>query len=307
MTFKVSPGPKLDINKANTHILPPFTLIEPGSLKELLEVKAKYGEKAAILAGGTDLLVKIKLRVLEPEYVISLKKVRSELSGIRREGDEIVIGAATLLRDIELNDSILKLAPALFDAVIVMGGVQIRNMGTIGGNLGNASPAADTAPPLLVHSASVKLLSASGERVVPLEEFFTGPGRTVMRSDEIIYEVRLKPLGKGCGSAFMKIARTAFDLAKISAAAMICVEDGVIKEAKVAVGSAAPTPVRARSAEEALVGKAPTPETFLEAGKAARNDISPIDDVRSTAWYRRRVIAPLLHDVLQKALGRIGV
>ncbi len=285
-------------NLYNTHIIPVrFEYFAPSSLEEALELLNKYGSEAKVLAGGTDLLVKMKMRVVEPKYVINIKKLK-ELSYIRDEGGEVRIGALTKWRELERSDVIMKYFPALYDAVKAMGGTQIRNMATIGGNLCNASPAADSAPPLMVLEARLILASREGEREVPITQFFKGPGKTVMRPDELLKEIIIPKPEPGTGSAFIKVARTAMDLAKISAATAVKVEDGRIKFARIAIGSAAPTPVRAWKTEEALKGKPFTPEVIRENVKLVETEISPIDDVRSTAFYRREVSKVIVEDAL---------
>ncbi len=285
-------------NLFNTHIIPvKFEYFAPSTLEEALDLLSKFGKDAKVLAGGTDLIVKMKMRVYEPKYIINIKRIKG-LNYIEEDKKEVRIGALTTWRQLEKSDIIRKNFPALYDAVKVMAGVQIRNMATIGGNLCNASAAADGAPPLLVYDAKVKLVSKSGEKIVPLTEFFTGPGKTVMRPDELLVEIIVPKAEPGTGSAFIKVARTAMDLAKISAATAVRVEDGIIKWVRIAIGSAAPTPIRARKTEEALLGKQFTQEVIRENVKIVAEEISPIDDVRSTAKYRRLVSKVIVEDAL---------
>ncbi|MCD6323578.1 MAG: xanthine dehydrogenase family protein subunit M [Desulfurococcales archaeon] len=292
-------------NLYNTHIIPvSFEYFAPANLQEALELLDKYGADAKILAGGTDLLVKMKMRVVEPKYVINIKKLK-ELAYIKEEGNVVRIGALTKWRQLEKSDIIKKYFPALYDAVLVMAGTQIRNMATIGGNLCNASPAADSAPPLMVYEAKVVLASKDGEREVPITEFFTGPGRTVMKPNELLKEIVIPKPEEGTGSAFIKVTRTAMDLAKISAATALKVEDGKIKLVRIAIGSAAPTPVRCRKTEEALTGKPFTPELIRETVKMVQDEISPIDDVRSTAFYRKEVSKVIVEDALMISHERV--
>jgi len=300
-----SPGPKLDPNKANTHILPEFKYIAPKTVEEAIELLSKYGEEAKVLAGGTDLLVRMKQGVLRPKYLISINKIK-ELNYIEDRGDHVAIGAATKLRTIEKSSLVKELFTALYEAIESMAGVQIRNMGTLGGNLCNASPAADTAPPLLVFDAEVVLAGPNGRRVVPITEFFTGPGRTVMARNELLVEVRIPKPVKPTGSAFIKIARVAMDLAKVNIAVALRMNDGVVEDAKVALGSVAPTPMRAYKTEEFLKGKELTEDVMWEAAKIVRTEVKPITDIRSTAEYRREVSGVILVDALKKAMERLG-
>jgi len=300
-----SPGPKLDPNKANTHILPEFEYLAPRTIEEAIELLSRYGEDAKVLAGGTDLLVRMKQGVLRPKYLISINKIK-ELNYIEDRGDHVAIGAATKLRTIEKSSLIKELFPALYEAVRSMAGVQIRNMGTIGGNLCNASPAADTAPPLLVFEAEVVIAGPNGRRVVPITQFFTGPGKTVMARNELLVEVRIPKPVKPTGSAFIKIARVAMDLAKVNIAVALRMNGNVVEDVKVALGSVAPTPMRAYKTEEFLKGKELTEDVMWEAAKIVRTEVKPITDIRSTAEYRREVSGVILVDALKKAMERLG-
>ncbi|MET1159542.1 MAG: xanthine dehydrogenase family protein subunit M [Thermoprotei archaeon] len=297
--------PPVNVTAMNTRIIPiEFDYYEPKTLDEALELLDKFGEKAKILAGGTDLLVKIKARIIEPRVIINIKKILG-LRYIREEEKVIRIGALTRLRDLERSDIIKKYLPALYDAVKVMGSIQIRNMGTIGGNLCNASPAADTAPPLLVYDARAVIASVDGERVVPLEEFFVGPGKTVLKPNEMLKEIIVEKPSRG-SSAFKKVSRVAVDLAIASSAVYLVVEDGVIKEARIALGSVAPKPVRARKTENAVKGLRVGSEELRSALNKLEEEISPITDVRSTAEYRRYVVKVLTWDSLHKAYERLS-
>jgi len=290
------------INYRNTHIIPfEFEYYEPQSISEALEILDKYRGSARILAGGTDLLVKMKTRQLEPKVVVNLKKING-LRYIRDEGDYIKIGALTTLRDIERSDIIKQYIPALHDAVKMMASIQIRNMATIGGNLCNASPAADTAPPLLAYDAYVKAISLNGERIIPLSKLFKGPGETILEPNEILVEINVKK-HKG-SSAFMKISRTAMDIAIANVAVYLELDNDVVTDIRIAAGSVAPTPVRCFKAEGYLKGlkiNGITPESF----KYMDLDIKPITDVRSTAEYRRFIVKVLAYDALLKALERL--
>jgi carbon-monoxide dehydrogenase medium subunit len=300
MGREVRPVP---INLRNTRIIPfEFQYFEPESLEEVLQLLRTYGSEARVLAGGTDLIVKMKVRAVEPKYVINVKRVK-ELRYIRVDKDTIRLGALTTWRDLEKSDLVREEVPALYDAVRSMGSVQIRNMATVGGNLCNASPAADSAPPLLVHEARIKLASIEGTREIPITEFFTGPGMTVMRPHELLQEIII-PRKKG-KSSFIKVSRVAMDLAIASAATYVEVEDDVIKDVKIALGSVAPRPIRAIRCEAALIGRRVDEKVLREVASLVVNEISPIDDVRGTAWYRREVSKVLVYDSLIKSLERL--
>jgi len=300
----VSEIPPINITARNTRIIPfEYEYYEPRSLKEALELLDKYRDQARILAGGTDLLVKMKARLVEPRVVINVKKIDG-LRYIVEDGELVRIGALTRLRDVENSELVKKYIPALHDAVKSMGSIQIRNMATIGGNLCNASPAADTAPPLLVHNAKVVLSSVGGDRVLPLAEFFKGPGLTVLKPNELLREIIVEKSIAG-SSAFKKVSRVAVDLAIASAAVYVEVEDGFIRNARIALGSVAPKPLRAVKTESLLRGLRIDSREVLNALKTIDEEISPITDVRSTSEYRRYASKVLVLDALEVAYARL--
>ncbi|MEZ0394153.1 MAG: xanthine dehydrogenase family protein subunit M [Desulfurococcaceae archaeon] len=296
---------EVPINLRNTHILPPFEYYEPRTLDEASEILGRYAGEAKVLAGGTDLLVKVKTGQLRPKAIVNIKRIGG-LRYIVEEGDRVRIGALTTFRDLELSETVAKHLPALHDVARIMGSVQIRTMATIGGNLCNASPAADSAPPLLVHNAQVRLYSKrAGYRTVRLEDFFAGPGKVFAEPDEILVEVIAEKAGSG-SSAFVRVTRTAMDLSIASSAVYLAASGGKVLEVRVALGSVAPRPVRARKVEEALRGRELVLGQVADALKLIDDDISPITDVRSTAEYRRHAAKVLTYDALLKAYERLG-
>lgn len=294
----------INVTGRNTRILPvDFEYYEPSTLEEALELLNRLGRNAKVLAGGTDLLVKMKTRVIEPGAIINVKKIGG-LEYIIEDGDVIRIGALTKLRAIEKSEVVARHLPALWDAVKTMGSVQIRNMATIGGNICNASPAADTAPPLLVHEASVVLMSARGKRVVLLEEFFRGPGLTIMEPDEMLVEVMARKAGDG-SSAFKKVTRVSVDLAIASSAVYLSLDGDVIKDIRIALGSVAPRPIRAKETERALSGLRMGSEELRKALGLLEREVSPITDARGTAEYRKYIVKVLTWDTIEIAGGRL--
>jgi len=290
----------MNINQVNTHIIPTrFEYHAPTSLEEAVDLLSRYGGEARVLAGGTDLLVKMKQRLVEPGHVINIKNIE-ELTRIREAGGCVHIGAATRLRTIERSELIRIKLPLLCEAVSSMGSVQIRNMATLGGNLCNASPAADTACALLALGAEARIIGPEGARTVPLEEFFVGPGQTVMGADEMLAEV-LIPLPEGAGTSFMKIGRTSLDIATINIAVALKVAGGAVADCRIALGSVAPTPIRAHGAEEFLRGKELTSEALEAVANIVSEEIKPITDVRATAEYRREASKHLVVDALTAA------
>lgn len=288
---------------SNTKILSnDFEYFEPEKVEEALSLLDKYGNGAKVLAGGTDLLIRMKKGEIEPKYLVNIKRIR-ELDFITENG-ELRIGAATTLRKIEKSHIVKERYSTLFEAVKALGTIQVRNMGTIGGNICNASPAADTAPALLSLCAKVKISSSKGERTIPLEEFFAGPGKTVLLPNELLTEIQIPHQPQGVGSAFLKIARVSADLSKINAAAVIEREGNTCKSCRIALGAVAPTPIRIKKAEEMLSGGKFKEELVRKVALVVSGEIKPISDVRSTVEYRREVSKNLVEDVLRIAWKR---
>lgn len=260
----------------------------------------RYGEEARVLAGGTDLLVNIKQRTKEPRYIISLKRL--PLAYIEEGEGGIRIGAVTKLRAIEKSILVRKKLPVLHEAVRAIGSVQIRNMATLGGNICNASPAADSAPALLVLEAKARIVGPNGEREVPIEGFFLGPGKTCLTRGEMLKEVFIPYMPSGSSGAFLKIGRTSMDIAKINIAVLLKTIDGMVEECRIALGAVAPTPIRARRAEKFLKGKELSEDVLREAGEIVSQEIRPITDIRATAEWRREVSKVLTRDAILRAV-----
>jgi len=285
-------------------LLEDFEYFGPETIEAATSLLAKYGEKAKVLAGGTDLLIRMKKREIKPEYLVSINKIR-DLNFVTGEGG-LRIGAATPLRKIETSQLVREKYLVLFEAIRAMGAVQIRNMGTIGGNICNASPAADTVPALLSLDARVKISSSRGERTVPLEKFFTAPGKTVLSPDELLTEIQIPSLHPSAGSAFLKIARTCADLAKVSVATVIGRDGDICNFCRIALGAVAPTSIRVRKAEEILNKKKFEERLAERVAQRISEEIRPISDVRSTAEYRKDVSKSLVKRAINIAWGRAG-
>ena len=292
--------------KTNTKILASeFECLECHTLADVLDALTRYNGKARILAGGTDILTKMKSGLLQCEYLIFVKKIEA-LNYIRSDSDTLRIGSVVSLRDLEKNEQVKTHYSALFEAVRSMATTSVKNMATIGGNLCNGSPAADTAPPLLVYGATLKLSSTRGERMVPIEEFFVGPSKTVLASDEFLTEISIPDLGEHVGSSFLKLGRVAADIAKINVAVCLTRTDRTVSNCRIAFGSVAPTPIRVPEAEAILVGKYLTDELITKVAKAAANLIKPITDQRSTSSYRLQVSKVILEEALRSAWQQAG-
>lgn len=277
-----------------------FEFYEPTTLAEASRLFAE--EHAQLLAGGTDIIIGMKAYTETPESVISLQKIPG-LAGITTDGDSINIGAMTKVREVELSGDIQQHHTALAEGAAEIGSIQIRNLATIGGNIAHASPAADTVAGLLVADAQVDIASADGERSVPIDELFTGPGQTVLTPGEIITRFRLPSPASGSHYIKHKI-REVMDLAFIGVAAAINMDNGTITDARIGLAAVAPTPIRATEAENLLKGNAPTPELLEQAGEAAAAGCSPISDLRCSAEHRREMVDVLTRRTLQYALER---
>ena len=289
----------------NTHIIPQeFTYHEPRSLAEAVSLLQTHGSSAKVLAGGTDLLVQMKLGKIQPQHLIYIFKI-PELQFLT-EGQGLRIGPLTVHRDLEKSSVVREKFTVLFEAARSVTSAQVRSMGTVGGNLCHASPAADSAPALIALGAQIRIAGGAGVRMLPLEDFFVAPGKTALKPGELLAEIQIPDSGPASGSAFLKLTRVAADLAKVNAAALIKREKNICRECRIASGAVAPTPVRLKQAEEILRGRRFEEDLCRLAGEKAAEEIQPITDIRSTAWYRREVIKVLVRDALKQAWERAG-
>jgi len=258
---------------------------------------------AVAIAGGTDIMVQITGELREPpERMLDLARL-DELRGIALEGRALTLGALTTYTELRRSALCREHVPALVDAAATIGAAQIQNRGTIGGNLANASPAGDTLPVLLALDAEVLVGSGRGERTVPIAEFFVAYRRTALEPDELVLRVTI-PLVAGREARFRKVGtRRAQAISKV-VMALAWREHGRAagwSDVRLALGSVAATPIRAARTEAALEGSHPTPETADRAAEVLAGEIEPIDDVRSSAEYRRTVAARVLHRIVREA------
>jgi len=289
----------------NTHILAQeFEYLEPKTIDEAAKYLAEYGKKARVIAGGTDLLVKMKMGGVYPEALINLSRIPALRYLIEEKGFRL--GALTTFRDLEKSRTIKGKYTALFEAARSVSSVQIKTMGTIGGNLCHGSPAADSAPPLIVLRGKVKMIEDGRERTLPVEEFFVGPGETVLSPKELLVEIQIPELADKMGSAFLKMGRVAADLSKVSVAVAMVREGDVCKECRIALGAVAKTPLRVLKGEEILKGRKVTEALIEKTGEQVSLEIQPITDPRSTAWYRKEVAKVMTRDAIKLAWKRAG-
>jgi aerobic carbon-monoxide dehydrogenase medium subunit len=307
-----------------------FDYLRPQTLEEALSLLNQHGKKAKLIAGGTDVIVMIKQKVMTPEVLISLRGIPG-LGQIQYDGT-LRIGALVTHRAIEQSEVIRKEFSALTDAADVLGSIQIRNVATIGGNICTAAPSADTATPLLVLETQVKIKSLSEERTVPIETFFTGPGETILKKGEMVTELIIpKPLPH-TGSAYWKLQRRlALDLPILGVSVLLSLDKGTVscsdilcttspissilhtmekdeltcREIRIALGVAAPTPIRALRAENLMRGKKISDELLEEVANTASAEAQPRDSIRGEAWYRKDLIRVLVKRMAMKCIERV--
>jgi len=264
-----------------------FEHYAPDSIEELLEM-LKSKPNAKLIAGGTDLLLQMKQGTARPETVISLKNVE-ELRGFSVSKNGYRLGAGMSLRGITRSNELTQNFPGLVYAAGVVASEQIRTLATLGGNICNASPSADMVPPLIALDAVVQLVSNQGQRDLSLSDFFKGPGESILKSGEIMHSIFL-PQPSGNMIYTKHAPRKFMDLAVVGVAVRLAKKNGKINEARVALGAVGPVPFRAEKTEALLAGQTLTTELMLEAGEMAAGECVPIDDIRGSAWYRKRMV-----------------
>jgi carbon-monoxide dehydrogenase medium subunit len=307
-----------------------FDYPKPATLAEAFSLLDQYGKRAVLIAGGTDVILMIKKKAIFPDALISLRGIPG-LNQIVYDG-ELRIGAATTHRAIEKSQLIRREFSALTDAVDVLGSVQIRNAGTIGGNICTAAPSADTAPPQLVLGAQVRIRSIKGERTIPLEGFFKGPGETVLGDGEIVTELIIpKPLPHTASAYWKHQRRLALDLPILGVAVLLSLDKSkvlhsdllhsaapissiftsleqdelICREVRIALGVAAPVPMRAFKAESLLRGRAIGNELLEQVAQTASEEAQPRDSFRGEAWYRKEMIKVFVKRMMLTCIKRI--
>ena len=283
-----------------------FEYHEPTSLAEAVEMGAAFSADGRFLAGGTDLIIQMRRGRISPRHVVSLHRVRG-LDGIAVDGT-VRLGALVTHRALEQHAAFQGPLRALVEGAEVIGGHQVRNVATVGGNIVNASPAADIVPVLLSLDAEVTCVGPDGARAIPLGAFLVGPGQTARRPGEVLESARFAALPPRSATAFLKAGRRkAMEISVVCVAARLTLEEAGERciEARIVLGAVAPTAWRARSAERALEGRAPTVEAFREAGRLAAAECRPISDVRASAAYRAHLVERLLPRALTRCADRI--
>ncbi len=283
-----------------------FIYQRPTTLTAAFGARNKAPENSRFVAGGSDIFLLLKKNIIAPDCLISLRDIDA-LRGTNEIDNSIFIGSGTTIRELEKSALIKDKFPALQDAAANLASPQIRNIATLGGNIVNASPGADTAAPLLIYNAVVSVINAElRERVIPLTDFFKGPKQVHLESDEIVKGFTLEIPPSGSGSVYLKfMKRKAMDLANVGVGAMLVfAENGSCADIRIGLATVAPTPIRAVKTEAFLKGKVLDEATLIQAGEIAAGEISPIDDLRGKTWHKIEVVKTYIKRACQKAQER---
>lgn len=284
-------------------VLPNFEYMVPKTIGEACNLLLELGKGAKVFAGATDIIPPMRDKAFTVDYLIDLKHIPGMKYIEYDETEGLKIGALTTLREIETSPLVKEKNPAVAHAAKVVASTQIRAKGTMAGNLCNASPSADTPPILLAQNAKVLVQGPNKDRYIMMDDFFVGFKKTALEPGEIVTGFVIPPLKEGESAAYTKHAvRKAMDLAIIGVAVKLTMDGDVCKDARIALGAVAPTTMRARNAEKALIGKKLTDDVIVEASLAARDECSPISDIRASAEYRRDMIRVFTKRAIKQAL-----
>lgn len=286
-----------------------FDYIAPTTVHEAVAALVKGGRDTRVMAGGTDLIVKIRHRMLFPKCIVNLKRIAGLDAITDDKKNGLTIGATALLADVAAHKGIRRHYPTVAEAAGATANVQVRNMGTVVGNLCNASPSADNAPTLMAMAATVDIAGPTGSRSVLLDQFFQGPGITALKAGEIVTAVRVPPPVAGSGTAYHSLSqRGKLDCSAVGVGTMVVLNGNHCTDARIIVGACAPVPMRTRAAEKMLIGKKMTDTLIRQAAQKASEETSPITDVRASAPYRWKMVSVLtiraLTDARRMALRR---
>jgi len=286
----------------------PFQYLSPGNLSEAISLLAKYREEAKVIAGGTDLVVQMRRGVIKPKFVVDITGIPG-LDYIRYDDTQgLRIGALTTIRVLEKSADLWQRYPIISQAACKLGSAAIRNVATVGGNLCNAMPIADTAQALLALSAKVRTLGPEGERVVPLEDFFTGVGKTSLKIGELLVEIQVPvPLPNTRGLYLKHLTRGSIDLPIVNVAVLVTLEpeDKVCKDIKIVLGSVASTPIRARKAEEIMRGKRIDDALIHRTAQVASDEAHPRPgSIRASVEYKREMVKVFTRQLIQEIVSQ---
>jgi carbon-monoxide dehydrogenase medium subunit len=278
-----------------------FELIIPKNLSDALEALANGDPSIQPLAGGTDMVVNLRARLVRPHVLVPLSEI-GELCEVRREDGHIRVGSGVQVAQFLKHPLLLEHADVARQSAAKFANPMIRNLATIGGNLASASPAADLAPPLLALGAEIELMSKRDTRILPLEDFFAGPRKTARRADELITALRWPAPPVNSGGAFYKLGLRQADAISVVSVCVWIERDGdKCRSLRLALGAVAPRPLRAHRAEAVLIGQPVSDATIAEAARIASEECSPIDDLRGSATYRRRMVRVFVRRMLEQA------
>lgn len=287
--------------------LRPFELLEPDSVAEAVRLLDAHEGRAQVLAGGIDLIAKMRRWQLAPECLVSIRRIprlgRLEVN----DAGGLEIGSLVSLRTLELSPLVREGWPVLHEAVRQIASVQVKTMGTVIGNLCVATPASDVAVALYVLDARLTVIGPERERTLPIDEFFLPVATSVLGTDEIVTGVTVPHLAPGTGAAFLKLAHTKACIAKVNVATLLSPEAGLSSKVRIALGAVGPTVIRARQAEAVLAGRAASPELIAQAAETAAQESEPQDDLRASAGYRRRMVEVLVGRALTEAARSAGM
>jgi CO/xanthine dehydrogenase FAD-binding subunit len=286
-----------------------FELLEPNSVKEACQFLSKYKSEAKVLAGGTALVKLMKKRLVHPSYLVDVKGIK-DLDYIRSDKDGLKIGALTTLSDVETSSLVRERYGVVAEMVHTIGSLQIRNVGTLAGNLCFGDPASDPAPLLIALGASLKIATLGGGKIFPLEGFFKDFYETALGQDEIVEEIQIPPLPKNSGAVYLRqtVRVGGFDPAVVGVAIALVLRNRsmVCEDARIVLGSISSTPVRLKEIENLIEGKVLEESLIIKAALASSEGVNPIQDVRASSEYRKEMIKVFVERGIRKALERAG-
>jgi carbon-monoxide dehydrogenase medium subunit len=288
--------------------LPKFEYVTPKTLKEAVDFLAKHNKAATPLAGGTDLLLNMKRRASVPQYLVALKSIPDLDAITYKKGQGLRIGALATIHAVETSPEVKRNYAILSQAASTLGSIQIRNLGTVVGNVCSALPSADMVPGLVALGAQVKIINAANEKLVPVEDFITNVGRTVLSAGELVGELQVPPLPPNGSGIYIKYAqRGAKALGICNVATWIALDKDICTEAKICLGAVGQTPIRAVEAESVLKGNPFTPETVKAAAQKASEEAQPRSSpLRGSAEYRKTTVGALTQRALLRSRAQIG-
>ena len=284
----------------------PFQYVSPKTISEVVSTLSEYGERARCLAGGTDVLVQTRTGRYNLDAIVDVKSV-PELMSFTLDSSGLSFGAAVPCYQLYEDRKVSSAYPGIIDSASIIGGIQIQSRASLGGNLCNASPSADGIPALIVHHAVARVAGPSGNRDILVEDFCTGPGTTILNSNEILVSLHLPSPSENFGAAYQRfIPRNEMDIAVAGAGSSVEIDPGSdrIISARIALAAVGPKPIFATTASKSLEGQLITDNLLEEAGKLAASEASPIDDMRGTAKHRSQLVKVLVQRTLAKAINR---